>query len=177
MPNDLVIVSGCNASGKSTFIRSRMNELDGFEIIMPDVYKANTRDVIERSLKNHKDIVFENLLRDKQMFDWIEQAKKEDYRVSLILAHNYHNFERAHFLYTGNAKENELIMSFDKGILTKYNQNNLTYIQKFFDYVKSIGKDLEGFDKIKENKNFTLKGYNPNNIIDFVENKNTGLSE
>jgi len=36
---ELIFITGCNAAGKSTFIRSRLNELVDFEVLMTDVYK------------------------------------------------------------------------------------------------------------------------------------------
>lgn len=34
---ELIFITGCNAAGKSTFIRTRLNELEGFEILITDV--------------------------------------------------------------------------------------------------------------------------------------------
>ena len=31
---ELIFIAGCNASGKSTFIRTRLNEFSGFEVII-----------------------------------------------------------------------------------------------------------------------------------------------
>jgi len=42
---EIVFVVGCNAAGKSTFIRSRMDELENFEILMTDVYKSRTKEL------------------------------------------------------------------------------------------------------------------------------------
>ncbi|MEO9053237.1 MAG: hypothetical protein ABI280_15665 [Ginsengibacter sp.] len=42
---ELIFVAGCNASGKSTFIRTRLNELSRFEIIMADAYKGRTKEI------------------------------------------------------------------------------------------------------------------------------------
>lgn len=39
---ELTIVAGPNAAGKSSFIRSRISELEGCEVIMTDVYKNRT---------------------------------------------------------------------------------------------------------------------------------------
>ena len=48
---ELIFVAGCNASGKSTFIRTRLNELSGFEVIMTDVYKGRTKEIFEVALR------------------------------------------------------------------------------------------------------------------------------
>lgn len=42
---ELLFVVGCNAAGKPSFIRTRINNLDGFEIIMTDVYKGRSKEV------------------------------------------------------------------------------------------------------------------------------------
>jgi len=44
---ELVFVAGCNAAGKSTFIRTRLNELEDFEVLMTDVYKGRTKDLAD----------------------------------------------------------------------------------------------------------------------------------
>lgn len=55
-PN-LIFVAGCNASGKSTFIRTRLNELTQFEVIMTDVYKGRRRKYLGR-LCDRKKILY-----------------------------------------------------------------------------------------------------------------------
>ena len=53
---ELIFVVGCNAAGKSSFIRTRLNELLDFEIIMTDVSKGRTKDVIQNALNERKNI-------------------------------------------------------------------------------------------------------------------------
>lgn len=53
---ELVFVAGCNAAGKSTFIRTRLNELDRFEILMTDVYKGRTKELAKKAIAERKDI-------------------------------------------------------------------------------------------------------------------------
>ena len=48
---ELVLIAGCNAAGKSTFIRTRLNELETFEVIMTNVYQCRTK---ELALKYHR---------------------------------------------------------------------------------------------------------------------------
>lgn len=40
---ELVFVAGCNAAGKSTFICTRLYELEGIEILMTDCIRAELR--------------------------------------------------------------------------------------------------------------------------------------
>ncbi|KIO78873.1 hypothetical protein TH53_00720 [Pedobacter lusitanus] len=53
---ELVFVAGCNAAGKSTFIRTRLNELEGFQVLMTYVYKGRTKDLARLSIDNGKDV-------------------------------------------------------------------------------------------------------------------------
>ena len=41
---ELIFIVGCNAAGKSSFIRTRLNELANFEIIMTDVSKGRSKE-------------------------------------------------------------------------------------------------------------------------------------
>ncbi|TKC06061.1 hypothetical protein [Pedobacter frigoris] len=52
---ELIFVAGCNAAGKSTFIRTRLNELESFEILMTDVYKSRTKDLAKQAIDSGKD--------------------------------------------------------------------------------------------------------------------------
>ena len=54
---ELVLIAGCNAAGKSTFIRTRLNELERFEIIMTDVYKGRTKELVKKAIIQRKDIL------------------------------------------------------------------------------------------------------------------------
>lgn len=71
------------------------------------------------------------------------------------LANCYYYFNQAHFIHTGIKHENELIMSFEKGILSHYKHNSFSYIQYFNDYSRSIGKDINGYEIIKQNENYS----------------------
>lgn len=64
---ELIFVAGCNAAGKSSFIRTRLSELRGFEIIMTDVYKSRTKDVFKDTLKQRKDIILETVFNDSSL--------------------------------------------------------------------------------------------------------------
>jgi len=47
---ELIFIVGPNAAGKSSFIRTRINELNGCEIIMTDVYKSRSKEVFAQAL-------------------------------------------------------------------------------------------------------------------------------
>ncbi|MEO8853925.1 MAG: zeta toxin family protein [Ginsengibacter sp.] len=81
----LIFVVGCNAAGKSTFIRSRLNELTGFEIIMADVYKGRTNELFLRSFKKKKNIIVETVFNDESYKNMVDIAKNAGYQTSLVV--------------------------------------------------------------------------------------------
>lgn len=84
MKKSLIIVSGCNAAGKSTFIRSRINQFENYCIIMPDVYRSGTYPVFQEALDRNENIVLENILRDEEVFLMINKAKEKNYNITLF---------------------------------------------------------------------------------------------
>jgi len=82
---ELTFVVGPNAAGKSSFIRTRINELEGCEIIMTDVYKGRTKEVFSQTLKARKDIILETVFNDASFKDLIDEARNAGYHTSLII--------------------------------------------------------------------------------------------
>ena len=82
---ELTFVVGPNAAGKSSFIRTRINELEGCEIIMTDVYKGRTKEVFSQALKAGKDIILETVFSDASFKDLVDQARHTGYHTSLIV--------------------------------------------------------------------------------------------
>jgi predicted ABC-type ATPase len=80
-----VVVAGCNAAGKSSFIRTRISELDGFEIIMTDVYKARSKEIFLKALKQRKDVILETVFNDSSFKDLVDKARDAGYYTSLIV--------------------------------------------------------------------------------------------
>ncbi|RKR84975.1 putative ABC-type ATPase [Mucilaginibacter gracilis] len=81
---ELVFVCGCNAAGKSTFIRTRLNELVGFEVIMTDVYKSRTKELIKQAINQHQNIIVETVFNDPSFRDLIDLARNNGYLTTLI---------------------------------------------------------------------------------------------
>lgn len=81
---ELIFVAGCNAAGKSTFIRTRLNELSGFEIIMTDVYKGRTKEVFRNAIKQKKNIILETVFNDESFKDLVDEARNAGYFSSLV---------------------------------------------------------------------------------------------
>lgn len=97
---ELVFVAGPNAAGKSSFIRTRINELEGCEIIMTDVYKSRSKEVFRQALKSKKDIVLETVFNDSSFKELADQAREAGYHTSLIvlfLESVQHSLERVAF--------------------------------------------------------------------------------
>lgn len=44
---ELIFVTGCNAAGKSSLIRSHWSEFPDYEIIMTDVYKNRSLEIFK----------------------------------------------------------------------------------------------------------------------------------
>lgn len=81
---ELIFVAGCNAAGKSTFIRTRLNELSDFQIIMTDVYKSRTRQIFNQAIKLGKSIVLETVFNDESFKNMVDQARNAGYDTSLV---------------------------------------------------------------------------------------------
>ena len=81
----LILITGCNAAGKSTFIRTRLNELEGFDILMTDVYKRRTKDLIRKAISKKKNILVETVFNDNSFKDLVDEAKNVGYHTSLIV--------------------------------------------------------------------------------------------
>lgn len=82
---ELLFITGCNAAGKSSLIRSRMSEFKNYEVIMTDVYKSRSRQVFADAVKIRKSIILETPFNDEAFKDLIDQAKNAGYDTALIV--------------------------------------------------------------------------------------------
>lgn len=82
---ELLFVCGCNAAGKSSFIRTRISNLEDFEIIMTDVYKNRSKDVISKAISQRKNIILETVFNDSSFKNIVDEAKAAGYNTSLIV--------------------------------------------------------------------------------------------
>lgn len=74
---ELFVITGPNAAGKSSFIRSRLNDFSGFEIIMTDVYKDRTREVFSKAIQLKKSIVFATVLTIHHLLILLGKQRKQ----------------------------------------------------------------------------------------------------
>ncbi|UEG54856.1 zeta toxin family protein [Mucilaginibacter daejeonensis] len=172
---ELVFVVGPNAAGKSSFIRTRLDALQGFEVIMTDVYKGRTKEIFTQALTARKDIILETVFNDSSFKNLVDEARHAGYHTSLVVlfldspqhslervafrsieqsgliisgnnikinfnesfknvATYFFYFDQSDFIYTGITGKNQLIMSFQRSLLTYYQENALQYPQKLADY-------------------------------------------
>ena len=82
---ELVFVTGCNAAGKSTFIRTRLERLVQFEVIMTDVYKGRTKELAKKAITLQKNVVIETVFNDASFSRLADAARSLGYQTSLIV--------------------------------------------------------------------------------------------
>lgn len=81
----LIFVAGCNAAGKSTFIRTRLNELEDFEILMTDVYKERTKALASEAIQQRKNLLIETVFNDASFIDLVSLASNAGYQTSMVV--------------------------------------------------------------------------------------------
>jgi uridine kinase len=47
---DLIFITGCNAAGKSSLIRTHLSVFPDYEVIMTDVYKGRSQEVFKETV-------------------------------------------------------------------------------------------------------------------------------
>ena len=128
---ELLFVTGPNASGKSSFIRTHTSQLSHFDIIMPDVYKSRTLEVFEKSLKENKNIALETVFNDVKIKDWIDKAKSYGYHttmIALFLNNPQDSLNRAN-----QRRINEYGLAISKDtVLLNFNENFKNVAQYYF---------------------------------------------
>jgi len=82
---DLIFVTGCNAAGKSTLIRTRLSEFPDYEVIMSDVYKGRSKEVFREAVKYKRNILLETPFNDESFKDLVDLAKNAGYQSSLVV--------------------------------------------------------------------------------------------
>lgn len=83
--SDFIFVTGCNAAGKSSLIRSHLSEFPGYEVIMTDVYKGRSREVFKNAVQATKNIILETPFNDEGFKDLIDLARNAGYQTSMVV--------------------------------------------------------------------------------------------
>ncbi|KIA93408.1 hypothetical protein OC25_13330 [Pedobacter kyungheensis] len=76
---EFFVITGPNAAGKSSFIRSRLNDFAGFEVIMTDVYKDRTKSIFDQAIVERKNIVFETVFNNSSFKN--DRLSEEAYQI------------------------------------------------------------------------------------------------
>ena len=132
----LILIAGCNAAGKSTFIRTRLNELEKFEVFMTDVYKHRTKELVRKAITQRKDILIETVFNDESFKDLVELAKNAGYQTSLIvlfLDNLQQSFDRVAFRLV---QQNGLTIS-DGNVKINFNESFKNIATYFFYFDRS----------------------------------------
>src|SRR6185437_4370632 len=82
---DFIFVTGCNAAGKSSLIRSHLSEFPGYEVIMTDVYKGRSREVFKSAIDTSRQIILETPFNDEGFRDLIDLARNAGYQTSMVV--------------------------------------------------------------------------------------------
>lgn len=142
---ELVFVTGPNAAGKSSFIRTRLGELMGFEVIMTDVYKGRTKAIFKEALANGKDIILETVFNDVSFKSLVDDARNAGYHTSLVvlfLDTPQHSLERVAFR---SVEQNGLTIS-GSNIKINFNESfkNVSAYYFYFDQSDFIYTGVTG---------------------------------
>lgn len=94
---ELIFVTGSNAAGKSSLIRSHFSEYPNHEIIMTDVYKSRSREVFSVAVRGRKSIVLETPFNNEAFKELVDLAIGAGYHsifIVLFLSSPRESFER-----------------------------------------------------------------------------------
>ncbi|MET4080199.1 putative ABC-type ATPase [Pedobacter sp. UYP30] len=166
---ELFVVTGPNAAGKSSFIRSRLNDFSGFEIIMTGVYKDRTREVFTKAIQLKKSIVLETVFNNQSFIDFIAEAKKANYKLSLICL----------FLNNPQQSLNRVVLRYleQSGLEISKGNVEINFMENFknvsnFHFVFDRADFIYTGNKNQNENLMTLKGLE---IIAYKENESTFL--
>jgi predicted ABC-type ATPase len=142
---EFFVITGPNAAGKSSFIRSRLNDFAGFEVIMTDVYKDRTKSVFDQAIVERKNIVFETVFNNSSFKTFIEVAKKAGYKTNLIVLFLDSPKQSLNRVVTRFLEQNGLEIS-KCNVEINFNENfkNVAFYHFYFDRVDFIYTGIKG---------------------------------
>lgn len=132
---DFIFVTGCNAAGKSSLIRTRMSDFFDYEVIMTDVYKGRSQEIVKEAIKCGKNILLETPFNEESFKNLIDLANNAGYQSSLIvlfLKSPEQSFERV-------AARN----TFEKGLFISEENVKYNFIENF----KNVSRYFFYFDE------------------------------
>ena len=132
---ELIFVTGCNAAGKSSLIRTHLSLFPDFEVIMTDVYKARSQEVFKEAVFNSRSIILETPFNNegfKNLIDLSRNARYQSTLIVLFLKSPAHSLERV------AARRN-----FENGLYISAEEVEYNFIENF----KNVGKYFPYFDE------------------------------
>ncbi|TFF33573.1 zeta toxin family protein [Mucilaginibacter psychrotolerans] len=133
---ELIFVSGCNAAGKSTFIRTRLNELENFVVLMTDVYKGRTKEMAYQAILNGKSVLLETVFNDGSFSSIVDAARNAGYKTSLIVLFLDNPEQSFNRVASRTIKQDGLIIS-RGNIRINFNESFKNIAQYFFYFDRS----------------------------------------
>jgi predicted ABC-type ATPase len=162
---ELIFVVGPNAAGKSSFIRTRLAQLQGFEIIMTDVYKGRTKEIFKQAITEQKNIILETVFNDGSFKNLVDDARNAGYQTSLIvlfLDSPMQSLERVAFR---SVEQNGLAIS-GTNIKLNFNESfkNIAQYYFYFDQSNFIYTGITG-------KNSLMMKFNKDRLLYYKRNE------
>jgi predicted ABC-type ATPase len=132
---ELIFVTGCNAAGKSSLIRTHLSLFPDFEVIMTDVYKGRSHEVFKEAVFDRKNIILETPFNNEGFKNLIDLSRNSGYQSTLIvlfLKSPAHSLERV------AARRN-----FENGLYISAEEVEYNFIENF----KNVGSYFPYFDE------------------------------
>jgi predicted ABC-type ATPase len=167
---EFIFITGCNAAGKSSLIRTHLSEYPDYQVIMSDVYKSRSREVFLSTVKARKDIMLETPFNNEAFKDFADIAKSAGYETSLVVLFLNSPAQSFGRVATRSTLENGLYIPEEE---VKYNfAENFKNVSKYYFYfdqaffvytgMKDLNRHIMTFSKGK------LVEYNSNEL-DFIQ--------
>jgi len=161
---ELLFVTGCNAAGKSSLIRTHLSQFPDYEVIMTDVYKSRSQEVFKQAVIARKNIILETPFNNESFTSLIDFSKNAGYQSTLIilfLKSWSHSLER---VAARRTFENGLYISADE---VEYNFiENFKNVAKYFPYFDNSFFIYTG----KKDRNKLIMNFHMDTIIQYKSN-------
>lgn len=161
---DLIFITGCNAAGKSSLIRTHLSLFSDFEIIMTDVYKGRSKEIFKDAVFGGKNIILETPFNNEGFKDLIDLSRAHDYQSTLIvlfLKSHVHSLERV------AARRN-----FENGLFISAEEVEFNFIENF----KNVAKYFPYFEESffvytgEKDKNQMIMKFQQDTLVEYKSN-------
>jgi hypothetical protein len=161
---DLIFITGCNAAGKSSLIRTHLSLFPDYSVIMTDVYKGRSQEVFKENVIARKSIILETPFNNEGFKNLIDFARNSGYQSTLIvlfLKSPGQSFERVAARRT-----------FESGLFISEEEVEYNFIENF----KNVAKYFPYFDEaffvytgVKDRNQLIMK-FQQDNLVEFKTN-------